>query len=139
MDGAIQILRARAARDQPAAAELARLLVVRGDLDELRARANAGDKFAAPRLAYLLAEQGDLDKLRARANAGDWAAANRLAELLAQQGDLDGAVQIHRARANVGAGSAWELGKLLTQHGRGEEAERLRRFGLNLDGSIARE
>ena len=46
------------------------------------------------RLADLLAERGDLDGLRARADAGDWDAAGRLArlqaELLAGRGDLDG-------------------------------------------------
>ena len=51
---------------------LADLLAARGDLDELRARADAGDQFAASRLADLLAERGDLDELRARAEAGDW-------------------------------------------------------------------
>ena len=29
------------------------------------------------------------------------------------------------------------LAELLVKQGRGEDAERLRRFGLNLDGSIA--
>jgi hypothetical protein len=45
------------------------------------------------------------------ADAGEEAAASRLAELLAE---------------------------LLIKQGRGEEAERLRRFGLNPDGSTAR-
>ena len=50
---------------------LAGLLAERGDLDGLRARADAGDGDAAVRLADLLAERGDLDGLRARADAGD--------------------------------------------------------------------
>ena len=50
-----------------------------GDLDGLRARADAGDGHAAGRLAELLAERGDLDGLRARADAGDGHAAGRLA------------------------------------------------------------
>jgi hypothetical protein len=54
----------------------------------------------------LLADRGDLDGLRARADADDWPAAEPLAELLIKQG-------------------------------RGGEAERLRRFGLNPDGSMA--
>ena len=89
---------------------------------------------AARRLADLLAERGDLDGLRARADAGDGYAAWRLAELLAGRGDLDGL----RARADAGDGTAARrLADLLTKQGRGEEAERLRRFGLNPDGSIA--
>ena len=44
-----------------------------------------------------------------------------------------------RARADVGDGlAAGRLAELLIKQGRGEEAERLRRFGLNPDGSIAR-
>ena len=197
---------------------LAELLAERGDLDELRARADAGDEDAAWRLAELLAERGDLDgaarpgrrrrracrlaagraagrarrpgraarpgrrrrrvppgswpscwpsaatwtRLRARADAGDQIAAWRLAELLAERGDLDGDL---RARADAGDGtppggwpSCWPsaatwtgcapgstpatgcrrpLADLLIKQGRGEEAERLRRFGLNPDGSIA--
>jgi hypothetical protein len=62
------------------------------------------------RLASLLARRGDLDKLRARLDAGDPDAADPLADPLAD---------------------------LLTEQGRAEEAERLRRFGLNPDGSIA--
>ena len=57
-------------------------------------------------LARLLEERGDLDGLRAQADAGYEVAARRLARRLIRQG-------------------------------RSEEAERLRRFGLNPDGSIA--
>ena len=57
-----------------------------------------------------------------------------LAELLAERGDLDGL----RALADTGnQGVAWRLPDLMTEQGRGEEAERLHRFGLNPDGSIA--
>ena len=77
------------------------LLADRGDLDQLRARADAGDGAAAERLAELLADRGDLDELRARADAGDGDAARRLAGLLADRGDLD---QL-RARADAGDGS----------------------------------
>lgn len=38
----------------------------------------------------MLAKHGDLDGLRALADAGDWLAALRLAGLLAEHGDLDG-------------------------------------------------
>ena len=177
------------AGDRHAAGRLAELLAERGDLDGLRARADAGDGTppsgwpscwpsaatwtgcapgptpatgtppggwpscwpsaatwtgCAPgptpatgrrqRLAELLAERGDLDGLRARADAGDGHAAERLAELLAERGDLDGL----RARADAGdRDAAGRLADLLIKQGRGEEAERLRRFGLNPDGSIA--
>ena len=90
-----------------AAEELAGLLARHGDVDGLRARADAGDRDAAEELAYLLADRGDVDGLRAQIDAGDGHAARRLPDLLIKQG-------------------------------RHEEAERLRRFGLNPDGSIAR-
>ena len=54
-----------------------------------------------------LVQREDLDELRARAHAGDSDVSEQLADVL-------------------------------TKQGRGEEAEWLRRFGLNLDGSIAR-
>lgn len=95
-----------------------------------RHAADANHWGAAERLAELLARRGDLNGLRARADAGD----RRAATLLAEHGDLDGL----RARVNGGDGAATErLAELLIKHGRDEEAERLHRFGLNLDGSIA--
>jgi len=112
------------------------LLVERGDLDGLRARADAGDLDAAERLA----DRGDLDGLRDLADAGHGYAADRLAGRLADRGDLDGL----RALADAGYDDATVrpqladlLADLLIKQGRGEEAERLRRFGLNPDGSIA--
>ena len=155
------------AGDGQAAYRLADLLYDRGDLDQLRARANAGDEHAAERLANLLYDRGDLDQAeqiwRARADAGDVLAAvqlafrlpghgdvdqtgqflraradaERLANLLADHGDLNQAEQILRARADAGNGDARLLTELLTRQDRGEEAERLRRFGLNPDGSTA--
>ena len=128
-------LRARAdAGDMAAASRLASLLADCGDLDGLRARADAGDMAAASRLAEVLAGRGDLDRLRARADADDEYAAVRLTDLLAERGDLDGL----RARTDAGERRAAELlTDLLMKQSRGEEAERLRRFGLNPDGSIA--
>jgi hypothetical protein len=167
LDTAVQILRAPAdAGDENAASRLAELLAERGDLDGLRARADAGDHYAAVRLAELLAEHGDLDGLRARADAGDRWAARELAELLAERGDLDGlraradagdeaaALELARLlaergdldglRARVDAGdgyASWRLAMLLAdlliKEGHGEEAQRLRGFGFNPDGSIA--
>jgi hypothetical protein len=136
-DRAAQILRARAdVGDEKAARLLVDLLARRGDLDGLRARADVGDGSARRRLASVLAQRGDIDGLRARADADEWEAAWHLASVLAQRGDVDGL----RARANVGGG--WVVGErladLLTQQGRGEEAVRLHRYGLNPDGSTAR-
>jgi len=133
--GDLDELRAQADAGNVWAAErLAGLLAERGDLDELRAQADAGNGWAAERLAGLLAERGDLDGLRARVDAGDWPAAERLAGLLAERGDLDGL----RARVDAGDRHAAEpLVALMARQGRDEEAERLRRFGLNPDGSIA--
>ena len=89
-------------------------------------------------LARLLEKRGNLDEaeqvLRPRADAGDLLAAGQLADLLARRGDLDEL----RARADAGdSAAARQLAHLLTEQGRAEEAERLRRFGLNPDGSIA--
>ena len=135
LDGAAQILRPLADRgDHPAASRLAGLLAGRGDLAGLRGRADAGDPWAARRLAELLARRGDVDGLRGRADAGDGYAASWLAGLLAERGDLAGL----RGLADAGdEDAARRLAELLAQQGRREEAERLRRFGLNPDGSIA--
>ena len=123
---------------EAAAWRLADLLADRGELDEaaqrLRGRADADEGYAAWRLAGLLAQRGDLEELRGRADAGDEAAAWRLADLLADRGDLAGL----RTRADAGdPDAAWRLVELLAQQGRGDEAARLRQFGLNPDGSIA--
>jgi hypothetical protein len=139
MDG-LQI-RANAGHEY-AARLLADLLADRGDLDEaihtLRARADAGDGPTNYHLAELLVARGDIDAgakiLRVRADAGDKSAADRLADLLADRGDLDGL----RARVDAGDEYAAErLPGLLIERGQDEEAEQLRRFGLNPDGSIA--
>ena len=59
---------------------------------------------AALRLADLLAEQGHVDELRARADAGDASAAIRLADLLARQGGVDEAIAILRAQLTLATG-----------------------------------
>ena len=88
-------------------------------------------------LDMLLVRRADLDELRARADISDgWVgvAALELAERLFQRGDLDEL----RARADAGdRGAVSRLPDLLIKQGRSEEAERLHRFGLNPDGSIA--
>ncbi len=167
LDGAEQVLRPHAdAGAYAAAVRLADLLEDRGDLDGLRERADAGDWVAAEQLTDVLAERGDLEEAerqwRARADAGDGASAEHLAALLAGRGDL-GAL---RERADAGdTAAAWELARLmaergdldwllgrvaagdtaaigpmsdlLIEQGRNEEAQRLRRLGINADGSIA--
>ena len=139
LEEAEQILRTLAdAGDSDAVSQLAGLLAERGDLDGaeqiLGARADVGDVVAAVDLARLLAERGDLDELRTRADAEDGSAARELARLLAERGDLDEL----RTRADAGdSDAASQLPDLLTKQGRGEEAKRLRRFGLNPDGSTA--
>ena len=141
IDGAAQILRAPAdAGDGDAAYQLANLLFERGDNDEaeqfLRAAADAGELDAYIQLTRMRAWRGGQDALRARADAGDRAAADRLAGLLASHGDSDGLL----ARADENDwDAARQLADLLIKQGRGEEAERLRRFGLNPDGSVAYE
>jgi hypothetical protein len=47
------------------------------------------------------------------------------------------AEQLLRARADAGDGDATRLAELLIRRGRREEAERLRQFGLNPDGTTA--
>jgi uncharacterized protein HemY len=67
-----------------------------------------------------------------------WQAACRLAELFEEHGDLDEAEQILRASVEAGdEGADRVLDNVLIKQGRSEEAEQLRRFGLNPDGSIA--
>jgi hypothetical protein len=97
--------------------------LVDGATQILRARAGAGNEYAASRLARWLAERGDLDGatqiLRARADAGDGRAAVRLASAATWTGP--------RRSCAPGPTPATSM------KGRGEEAERLRRFGLNPD------
>ena len=143
--------------DRVGALRLAMLLERRGDLDGaaqiLRVQANADDGDAA--LSHI-SDPADTSRLADSARnrllyrhaiplyrpADDGAAALQLADLLVDRGDLEEATQILRAQTDAGdAAAASRLAKLLvdllTKQGRSEEAERLRRFGLNPDGSIA--
>ena len=94
-----------------AALRLADLLVARGDLDELRARADAGDQVAASRLLDELRARADaqvaasrlFDELRAQADAGDRAARIRLAELAAATSYRDLAALGWIERVRIGA------------------------------------
>ena len=87
-----------AGADESAAIELAKLLASRGDLDQLRDRADTSDWYAASELADVLAHRGDLAELRARADTGDENAAMKLSDVLADRGDL---AEL-RARADTG-------------------------------------
>ncbi len=134
-------LRGRAdAGDVSAEFALADLLERAGRMDEfvelLRARTEADptDMHAAIRLVTLLAEQGHTDELRARADTGDMSCAQALTDLLAEQGRTE------ELRSEVYAGTynaGRRLISLLSEQGESEPADRMRRFGLNPDGSIA--
>jgi predicted negative regulator of RcsB-dependent stress response len=135
LDEAKQILQALAdVGDHYAFLRLTDLLADHGNLDELRTRADAGDMTAAQRLARVLAERGDIDELRVRADADDYEAALRLARVLAERRDIDEL----RTRTDAGDQAAAEqLADVLSDQVQEEEAESLRWFGLNADGSIA--
>jgi hypothetical protein len=151
-------LRARAGNgDEAADRGLADTLADRGDLDELRARAAAGSENAAWRLgwlgyldqlraladaghdgaafelAHLLADRGDRGELRDRADAGDSRAAKALSRLLWDEGRLE-ELRDEVDAGTYGAGA--EFIDLLGAVGYEEQAEQIRSFGLNPDGSI---
>lgn len=80
--------------DMEAARRLADLLVERGDLAELRARAHAGDWPAGLHFIHMLVQRVALDELRALADTGNEFAVEKLANLLAERGNLDQAVAV---------------------------------------------
>jgi hypothetical protein len=104
------------------------------DTAKRHARADAGDTRAAG-LEDLLTGRRDPDAVRYFAIlSGEPEVARVLAELLVIRGELDEL----RARADAGdrfAGA--RLPGLRIEQGRAAEADRLHRFGLNPDGSIA--
>ena len=102
-----------------ASKQLAGLLAERGELEELRARADDGDMEAARRLADLLVERGDLAELRARAHAGDWPAGLHFIHILVQRVALDEL----RALADTGNEFAVKkLANLLAERGNLDQA-----------------
>jgi hypothetical protein len=116
VDEAIAILRSHRDTNQYryVADKLNELLASHGRIDELRARADAGDHYASTWLAKLIAKQGDIDELRALADA-DEQAAKQLNEILAQRGLVD---ELY-ARANAGDWHAVHiLADLLTKQSR---------------------
>jgi hypothetical protein len=116
--------------DQP----LVKLLTDRGDMDGLREQSKAGSLSAMFALTDLLGRRGDIDELRAQADAGDWNAAGHLAGLLTGQGDLSELLARTRKGDNI---AARQVPGLLAKLDRDEDAERVCRFGLAPDGSIA--
>lgn len=91
-------------------------------VDNLRARADAGDRNALKRLLNLLEAQDRSEEaiapLRRYADAGDEAAASALASLLARHGEVDEL----RTRADAGdKGAAWALASVLARQGQAEE------------------
>ncbi|MEV0348660.1 NACHT domain-containing protein [Nonomuraea sp. NPDC050680] len=144
---AIDLLHAHPEQDYNWTSTLAKLLAQQGRTEELRARADQGDRAAGDQLAQLLAGQGHMDELQARATAGDpdaafrlarqgraedaiallrphadqgdWATGDQLARLLADQGHVDEL----RARATAGdPHAAHRLARLLAEQGGLEEA-----------------
>ncbi|NUP64449.1 MAG: NACHT domain-containing protein [Nonomuraea sp.] len=140
---AIDLLHAHPDEDLDWTSTLADLLARQGRIEELRARADQGDRAAGDRLARLLAEEGRVEELRARATAGDPHAAHRLARLLAQEGRSDDAVTLLLPHA-VPAVQCVEahavlplLSRLLTTLGREEEAVTVLRAHAHLGNPVA--
>ena len=163
--GATQ-LRARVSiSDKDAALRLDVLLAKRGDLDGAarpRRRRRCGRRLGG--WPGLLEERGDLDgAARPRRRSATSTPPSGWPGLLEERGDLDGlrarADARRPARRRAAGQGCWKsaatwtgcapgptpatgtplsrLAGLLTKQGRREEAERLRRFGLEPDGSIA--
>ncbi|MFI1379938.1 tetratricopeptide repeat protein [Embleya sp. NPDC020886] len=78
------------------------------------------------RLADLLARHGRVEELRAYAACdGHEEAVRQLAEVLEKGGDVDGAIAVYGPTDGPAArdpNAAYDLARLLTRHGRGEEA-----------------
>lgn len=87
VDEAVAVLDASERRD--ASRKAARILVDHGHLDDLRARADAGDRATAELLARYLADHGELDELRVRADEGNAIYDVQLIRTLGQLGRLD--------------------------------------------------
>jgi hypothetical protein len=100
--------------------------------------ADVGGVNAAEHLAELLANCGDLDTLRARADAGDRAAAVQLAMLMGENSDLGGAAQILYPLAHAGdVPAAQQLAELMVRYGCLDEAARILRSLGNADDEAA--
>ncbi|WP_239341848.1 effector-associated domain EAD1-containing protein [Frankia sp. CiP3] len=130
-DEAIRVLEPHAAADgddtmsnADCRALLAHLLAGQGRIDDLRGRADRGDRTASRRLVGILARHGRLDELRTRADDGDPVAVRRLVDVLVVRGDIEEAISALTPHADD-----FHLGILLTdllagQHRAGELADR---------------
>ncbi|MFI6182758.1 NACHT domain-containing protein [Nonomuraea sp. NPDC051191] len=102
--------------------KLARLLAEHGRVEQLRARADAGDAHAWSILAYLLERQGRIEEavtvLRPHAARG---AAPQLARLLARQDGAQEAIDLLHAHPDQDPHWAGTLAELLARQGRTEE------------------
>jgi hypothetical protein len=104
----------------------------------LQPLAYGGNDYAAGKLAKLLIERGDISELRALADAGIQAASHELADWLAGQGKFDDAIKILMTQISYGHyTTSVIITGMLRQNGRREEAGRLLHFGLTADGEIA--
>ena len=120
-----------------------RLLARQGRLDELRAHAAAGNELAESLILTALIERGLVDEamadLQRRVDEGfdgdgDIDPADELGVLLVSNNRID------ELKAEVCAGNRCagrRLVDVLTEQGQHEQADLLRRFGLNPDGTIA--
>lgn len=126
--GDLDRLRARAGVDLFANGHLINVLEDRGKTDESCSRADT-DTHVAQRLAHLLSYRNNLRDLGQRANRGDFIAAERLASVLAARGDLQGL----RSRADRGdSAAAAELARVLADRGDLTEAQEALRTSINL-------
>jgi predicted negative regulator of RcsB-dependent stress response len=140
---ALILLRPLASAGHKAATEaMTDLLVGQGQTSEavalLQEQVVAGHKHAPRILAEFLADQGRIEEaltlLREQADVGDQPAARSLAELLTGQG------RIEELQTRAGAGdrnASIRLTEALERAGQTDEAERVRRFGLSVDGGVA--
>jgi TPR repeat protein len=127
--------------------ELAELLEQRGSQeaeDWLRQAAGLGIIGATRRLGRLLDRTGRTveaeEVLRHAAETGSDEAMLELAELLEQRGSMKEAEEVLRQAAEAGSIGTDAIGKLaglLERTGRGQEAGRLRRFGIEPGGRTA--
>lgn len=117
---------------------LAIVLAEQGRVDDLRVRADAGEKTAGFEFADLLLDQGHLDQLRARADAGDRAATLRLAQHMERSGHREDAITVLRGYPDV-ADVASFLANLLVKQGRLDEAIEALRPAADIDTVIVTE
>ncbi|MGW0573754.1 hypothetical protein [Streptomyces tauricus] len=90
---------------------MAELLAKKGQVGELRERANTGDHDAQCRLARILADTG-LDELRERAECGEPAAVEVLTDLLLERGETAEAIRLLSIIADADPPAYWARDKV---------------------------